>query len=273
MNARFGALALLALVLVFPASTSLGALADGIKWQEGPSEAHMRDRADLKLPDGYIFADGKDTRQLMEKMQNPTNGSEVGFVAPKSMKWYAVFEVADVGYVKDDDKNKLDATAMLDSIRKGTEASNAERRKRGWAEMTIVGWQQAPRYNEATHNLEWAIKGESNGSQVINYNTRMLGRDGYMRVTLVCGPDELPATLPEFKQVLGGFQFSKGHSYAEFRKGDKMAKYGLTALVVGGGAAVAAKSGLFKFLGKGIIVIIAAIGAFLKKLFGRRSEA
>jgi len=44
--------------------------------------------------------------------------------------------------------------------------------------MAIIGWEQQPATTKATHNLEWAIRGESEGAPVINYNTRLLGRGG-----------------------------------------------------------------------------------------------
>ena len=56
---------------------------------------------------------------------------------------------------------------------------NAER---GWPELKIIGWQQVPRYNPTTNNLEWAIYGESEGKPVVNWNTRLLGRKGVMKV-------------------------------------------------------------------------------------------
>jgi hypothetical protein len=52
-----------------------------------------------------------------------------------------------------------------------------------------------------------------------------------------------------------------------------MAEYGLSALIVGGAAAAAAKSGAFKGLAKligvGVLGVIGVVGAGLKKLFRR----
>jgi uncharacterized membrane-anchored protein len=208
----------------------------------------------------------------MESMQNPTSGRELGFLIEMGSDWFILFEFDDTGYVPDDEKAKLDADAMLKSIRAGTEAGNVERRKKGWPEMTITGWETPPRYNDATKNLEWAIRGESQGSSVVNHNTRLLGREGVMRVTLVADPDKLPEAMPRFETLIAGYGYKEGHRYAEFKKGDKMAKYGLTALVVGGASAVAVKSGLFKWLWKGLIVAGVAIAAFVKKFFGGKSE-
>ena len=80
--------------------------------------------------------------------------------------------------------------------------------------------------------------------------------------------------------MLEGFDYKAGNKYSEYKKGDKVAKYGIAALVVGGGAAVAAKTGLFavffKFLAKGgkavwigIVAVFAGIWAGIRRLFGR----
>lgn len=243
---------------------------DRVKWQKGPSLAKLGEVAEVQVPDGYAFADANDTRLLLEAMQNPTDGTELGFLAPQTLDWFLVFEFDKTGYIKDDEKNTLDADAMLQSIQKGTEVANHERSKRGWPSLNVTGWAQAPRYNPVTHNLEWAIKGESAGHTVINWNTRLLGREGVMKVTLVTDPSILNETLPHYETLIGGFSYQAGHRYAEFRQGDKVAAYGLSALVVGGATAVAAKTGLLKYLWKALVVGCLAALAFVKRLFSRK---
>jgi uncharacterized membrane-anchored protein len=85
--------------------------------------------------------------------------------------------------------------------------------------------------------------------------------------------------LAAFRNVLGGCSFSTGQTYAEYRPGDKVAKYGLAALVVGGAAVGAAKFGLFAWAAvllkkawKLIIVAIAAVASFFRKLFRPRAR-
>lgn len=253
-------------------STSWDAL-PAVKFQKGPSTGELGTTAQVEVPSGYVFANGGDTRLIMEKMQNPTNGRELGFVAPAAEDWFAVFEFDPVGYVKDDEKDSLDADAMLESIKAGAEAGNKERLKRGWPTMTIIGWETPPRYDAVTHNLEWAIRGESEGLPVVNYNTRMLGRGGVMEVTLVTDPAKLAETLPKFKTMLSGFDFNQGQKYNEFRPGDKMAAYGLTGLIVGGGTAALVKSGAFKWIWKALVAAVVGIGAILKKFFSREKTA
>ncbi len=141
---------------------------EDIKWLKGPSLGDLGTTGQVQVPAGYVFAGAGDTRTIMEANQNPTTGRELGFVAPAGENWFAVFEYDAVGYVKDDEKHNLDADALLDSIKAGTEAGNKERAKRGWPAMTIIGWETPPRYDEITHNLEWAVRAESEGQPVVN---------------------------------------------------------------------------------------------------------
>lgn len=244
---------------------------EGVKWQNGPSVGTLGDTAQVKVPEGFVFAGANDTRIIMEANQNPLTGREMGFVAPANENWFAVFEFDDVGYVKDDEKDSLDSEALLESIKQGTEAGNKERLRRGWPIMTIVGWEQPPRYSEISHNLEWAVRAQSEGLPVINHNTRLLGRGGVMEVTLVTDPATLTETLPKFKKMLEGFEFNSGHRYAEFRAGDRTAAYGLTGLIVGGGTAALVKTGAFKWIWKALVAAGIGVAALVKKLFSRRN--
>jgi uncharacterized membrane-anchored protein len=73
--------------------------------------------------------------------------------------------------------------------------------------------------------------------------------------------------VPEFEGLLGGLTFVPGQKYSEFRAGDKIAEYGLTALIAGGAAAVALKSGLLAKLWKVIVVALVALASAMKRLF------
>ena len=245
---------------------------EGVTWQKGPSVGQLGINAEVKIPEGYIFAGARDTRTIMEENKNPISNRELGFVALADEDWFVVFEFSDTGYVKDDEKTSLDANAILESIKEGTAESNKERVRRGWPTMTILGWETAPRYNENTHNLEWAFRAESEGSPVINHNTRLLGREGVMEVTLVTNPETLAETLPKFRKMLEGFEFKDGHRYAEFSAGDKTAAYGLTGLIVGGGAVALVKTGAFKWLWKLLVAGAVGLSALVKKLFSRNKS-
>ncbi len=251
-----------------------------IKWTKGPTTASLKDIAELQVPAGYILADAAGTKKLLAAMGNPTSDAEMGLLMPTNRDWFVVFEFDRSGYVKDDDKDKLDPDPMLKAIQRGNEQGNKERKKMGVPPMTILGWEQPPKYNPETHNLEWAIRGESEGKLIVNYNTRLLGRKGVMQVSLVVEPEKLAATMPAYQVVLQDYSFKTGEKYAEYRSGDKVAKYGLAALVTGGAAVVAVKSGLLSmllvFAKKLWVLLVAGVAAvinFFKRLInggGRR---
>lgn len=254
---------------------------DKVAWQHGPSLAKIDKWAEIRVPASYVFANGSDTRLLMEAMGNPATNTEVGFLSPDTLEWMVVFEFDEVGYIKDDEKDSLDADAILASIRRGTEESNKERKAKGFSALHVVGWDIKPRYNEITHNLEWATRlKDDNGDLILNHNTRLLGRKGVMRVTLVVEPQKLTAVLPAYSKLLDEFSFKKGQAYSEFSQGDKIAQYGLTALIAGGAGAAAAKLGFFKLIAKFWKVVVLSVVAFfatiwskIKGFFGRKNQA
>jgi len=247
----------------------------GVEFQKGPTLGLLGDQAGVSVPEGYIFTGPAGTQKLMELMHNPVGGNEVGFLAPKDMAWFVVFEYDNTGYVKDDEKDKIDAAALLDSFKKGTEAGNKVRKERGWDTLEIIGWETPPAYNPTTHNLEWATRAKSgSGELVVNHNIRLLGREGVMSAILVADPGQIAASADLTRQLLtAGYQFNKGKTYAEFKKGDKLAEYGLMGLMTAGAGVVAVKSGLLGKLWKLIIIPIAAAGAWLKKLFKRNDTS
>ncbi|MBC2603702.1 DUF2167 domain-containing protein [Puniceicoccus vermicola] len=256
--------------------SALSAFSQEIEWIEGPATASIGDIAEINVPEGYVFTGADGTKRLMEAMQNPVSNTELGFLAPASVfeggedSWYVVFEFDSIGYVKDDQKDDLDADAILKSIRAANQEANKMRVARGWPELHVVGWAVRPNYNPQTNNLEWATRVSANdGEDSINYNTRLLGRKGVMAVTLVTGVDAFSGVKTSYEQSLAGFSFVKGERYAEWKSGDKIAQYGLTGLVVGGGAAIAAKTGLLAKFWKILIIPFLAIGAFIKKIFKR----
>lgn len=242
-----------------------------LSWVEGPTIVNVGVNAKFMVPANYVFLHPADTQRIMELMQNPSSGKE-SYFGPKDMRWFAIFEYEETGHVPDDEK--IDATALLHSIQQNTEAGNTERVKRGWAPMTILGWRYQPFYDPATKRLEWAIDAQSGNDRVINYNTRILGRTGVTSATLVAHPSILQTAVPEFKSAVSGYEFIQSQRYAEFKEGDRVAEFGLAALIAGGAAAVATKKGFWAIIAgfftaawKFIAVALAGLFAWLRSIF------
>lgn len=245
-----------------------------LDWIKGPAAVTAEGNAKLTIPEQYVYLDARNTSKFLEMQHNLGNGREV-MVAPRNLQWMAYLEFADEGYVKDNEK--IDAPALLKTLKENTENANAERQRRGWGALHVVDWAAAPVYNTTTKRLEWATILESQDGRAVNFSTKILGRRGYTSVIMVTDPANLGDAESSLNHVLTGYAFNAGETYADWRSGDKVAKYGLAALIVGGVAAVAAKKGLFSvFAGflavawKFIAAAAVAGMAWLRRVFAKK---
>ncbi|HEY0823016.1 MAG TPA: DUF2167 domain-containing protein [Ramlibacter sp.] len=247
----------------------------------GPATVALRDQASLKLPEGYLYIPTPAATQVMQAMGNRSDPRLVGVVFPAANDpWFVAIKFVQEGYVKDDDARDWKPDDLLDSLREGTEAANAERTKRGFPAIDVVGWAEPPRYDSATHRLVWSASSRERGQgasadQGVNYNTYALGREGYISLNLITDLDKLATYRPNALQLLGALEYNEGKRYADFNGStDKVAAYGLATLVAG---AAAKKLGFFAlllaFAAKFAKVLVVAGGALvwgLLKFFGRR---
>jgi len=252
---------------------------DRLGWLNGPGTGKLGGRAAIRFPADFRFLESKDTTRFLRLTGNNPDGDETGLLQSKKDEWWVIFQFEEIGYVKDDEKNDLNADKLLDSYRKGAESMNERRKDEGVPPINIVGWHVAPNYNDQTKNLEWSVEAESHGEKFVNYNVRLLGRKGVTKITLIEDREKIDATLPKFREILKSHGYTSGESYAEYRQGDKIAKYGLGALVLGGTVAAAAKFGLlgpvilfFKKGWKLVVLGVAAVGTWLKKLFSGKKR-
>jgi len=245
----------------------------GLGWVHGPADANIGGLATITVPKGLSFLDGPNTRKFLELNLNPPRDNHYT-LSSQDLSWFAVFYFESAGYVKDDEK--LDPDALLKSLQGSDDRANAERKRLSMPAINTVGWHVPPHYDPETKRLEWGVKLRQSdvGTDVVNYTIRILGRRGVMHVTLVSDPQELDKDIVAFKGALGGYGFVAGEKYAEFKAGDRVAEYGLAALVLGGAAAVATKTGfgkaLIKFIGIGVVALFGAVAAFFRK-FARRT--
>ena len=233
--------------------------------------------AEIKVPAGQTFVGQPGAGKFALETKND-GGERWAGVIILSDDGFIVFEFDPVGYIKDADKEKIDADGLMTSMKAGDEAMNKQRKAKGWPTISVDGWAEKPYYDPQTKNLTWAInlKGES-GRTSINHEVRLLGREGVMRATLVCGPEDFAKAKQGVNPLLAGYTFTTGNTYAEWKPGDKVAAYGLAGLIAGGAVLGAAKMGWLAKFGKGIFVVIAAVIAGVWKVVtsifggGRRS--
>ena len=246
-----------------------------LNWIKGPTTVAVGDNARLVIPEGYVFLDAANTARYDELNENLSDGKEV-MVAPADLHWSSFLEFDAGGYVKDDDR--IDADALLKSLKENTERANQEREKRGWPALHIQGWAAPPAYNRDSRRLEWATTLQSQGGTGVNFFTKILGRRGHTSVVMVAAPGELAEAEGSLNRILDGYAFNSGESYAEWKTGDKVAEYGLAALVLGGAAAIATKKGLWAVIAtfmaaawKAVAAAVVALGAWLRGRFKKQA--
>lgn len=257
-----------------------------VPWQEGPTKVDLGHDLDLDLPEPYVFLGMPDAGRLLEKLGNFHNETLLGVVASKSEEadWFVTIRYEDEGFIKDDEEIKSDE--ILEAIREGTEEGNKERVERGFKELHVEGWAEPPRYEKGLHHLVWALNARTVDGVSVNYNTRVLGRHGYVAVNLVTDPEKLAGNKPVAAALLAATTFRSGSRYEDFNeKTDKVAEFGLIGLVLGGaglGAAKLVKVGLLAKFGKVIlaaliagkkafIALLLGVGAFFKRIFSGKA--
>lgn len=244
--------------------------------------------AKLDLPPTFRYLDPKDSeRLLVQGWGNPPGGEPpLGMIIPTAVNpltregWGVVITYDKDGHVHDDDADSIDYADLLKEMQDSMAEANVERKKLGYGAMTLVGWAETPSDDKAQHKLYWAkeLKNEGEAEHGLNYNVRVLGREGVLVLNAVASMNQIANVKTEMRNVTAFTDFTPGNRYADFNEDtDKVAEYGLATLVAGG---VAAKLGFFGKLfallvafKKLIFVGVLALGAWLFKFLRREKSA
>jgi len=262
-------------------------LVKGLKYQQGEI-ALKGGLARLTVPTEFKYLGPDDAETVLVKLWgNPPSGEKtLGLLMPASLTplssncWVVTIEYVEDGYVSDKDAGKINYDDLLKQMQKGAVESNKKRSEKGYPTVELLGWAATPRYDAVTHKLYWAkrLRFEGETGDTLNYDIRMLGRRGVLVLSAVSSLDQLGEIEKETPQILGMVDFKEGNRYADFDpKVDKVATYGIAALVAGG---IAAKMGFFKLIWvfvlaakKFIIIALVAIAAWFRKIFGKTKNA
>ncbi|WP_293368686.1 DUF2167 domain-containing protein [Nevskia sp.] len=257
----------------------------GAALQRGPQDVRLRDQGLLKLPGGYGFVPLEEARKLMEALGNSVDKRFVGLIFPVGQpdaNWMMTLDFDPAGYIRDDDAREWNADDMLKSLREGTLAGNERRRALGYPGLEVTQWIEPPNWDAANQRLVWSLEARDIGAEVgapgtVNYNTYVLGREGYFEMNLITSSAEIERYKPDARSLLAAVAFDEGKRYADFKPDtDKVATYGLAALV---GGVAAKKLGLLAVIGvflakfaKVIILAVAGFGALAAKFVrGKKS--
>lgn len=244
--------------------------------------------ATLNLPASFRYLAPADAaRVLSDFWGNPPGQETAGMLVPSAISladpersWAIVLQYEAEGYVSDADAQEIDYTELLAEMKEGTAAENDAREEQGYGRVELVGWAEAPRYDAAAHKMHWAkeIAFSDAPEHTLNYDVRVLGRNGVLTMQAVANMSQLADIKPGMSEALAAVEFDQGARYADFNPDtDKVAGYGLAALVAGG---IAAKTGLLSKLlvlllafKKLVIGGVVLLGYGIMKLLGRKKAA
>ena len=290
MRFRPFAAALACVLLAAPALAQEGDAAEAAQTRALLSSLHFQTgdialtdaNAHLRVQPGFRYLGHDDTRRVLEDLWgNPPDDEVLGLLVPDNApldsdhSWAVLVTYSDEGYVSDADASKIDYTQMLADMKTETHEANEERKDAGYGSVELIGWAQPPHYDAATKKIYWAKELEFDGGEqhALNYDIRVLGRGGYLSLNAIAGMNDLALVRDGMTRVLPMAEFDSGHRYADYKPGsDKLAAYGLAALIGGG---IAAKAGLFAKLGvlllagkKFVILFLIGAAVLAKKIFG-----
>lgn len=237
--------------------------------------------AKLKVPENFYYLSPADTeRVLTEAWGNPAGSETLGMLFPDGLTpldrgaWGVTIEYSEDGYVDDSDAKDIDYAEMLSDMQDETRAENEDRVAAGYEAIDLVGWAAQPFYDEMSHKLHWAqeLKFGEAEENTLNYNIRVLGRKGYLRLNFIADMEQLPEIEQNLESVLAMAEFNDGYRYDQFDpEYDKMAAYGIGGLVAG---KVLAKTGFLAvaliFLKKFGVYIFFGLAFLVGKLFKRK---
>lgn len=261
-------------------------LAEGLKYEQG--EITLKGGlAKIQVPEQFRYLGPEDAQIVLEKLWGnpPSDEPPLGMLFPSGStattpdSWAVVIQFEESGYVKDEDAHTIDYDDLLKKMRASVTEENKQRAEQGYPTVDLIGWAAPPRYDATAKKLYWAKELNFQGSaeHTLNYNIRMLGRRGVLELNAIASVAQLPEIEQAAPTILAMVDFQDGHRYADFdSKTDKVATYGIAALVAGG---VLAKTGFLKVViaaiiaGKKFVIIgLIALAALVKKLFFARKE-
>ncbi|HTE24357.1 DUF2167 domain-containing protein [Flavitalea sp.] len=253
-----------------------------LRWQHGTVEL-AGGVAKLNVPQKFKFLNSEQSKFVVEELWGnlPQEGI-LGTLFPADTdpftegSYVFIISYDSMGYVKDDDAEKIDYADILKGMKEDQVEANKQRQAAGASTIEIIGWAAIPYYDKTNKTLHWAknLKVEGAEENTLNYTVMVLGRNGILHMNAVSTMSELATVKASIPEVLKIPSFTDGNAYKDFDpKADKIAAWTIGGLVAG---KVLAKAGLFVFLlkfWKLLLIGIVAIGAFIKKfVMGKKKE-
>jgi uncharacterized membrane-anchored protein len=242
----------------------------------------------LNVPKGFKFLNNEQSNYVLSTLWgNPPQKDILGVIFPENGGPFAEHSYAfvltfdEMGYVKDEDADKINYDDLLKQMQKEEVEENAARKKEGYGSIHMKGWASKPYYDKNNKVLHWAknlqFENQEDGN-TLNYEVRILGRKGVLSMNAVASMNDLDSVKKDIDKVLTIPSFTSGNTYKDFdSKTDNIAAWTIGGLVAG---KVLLKVGFWGIIAKFfvaawkfILIGLVAVWGAIKKFFGKKTDA
>ena len=240
-----------------------------LDWKEAGNYPLPLSNSTLILPEEHVVLIGKDADALRVFWGDSPNPSIEAISYTAQHTEPVIFSFHSEGYISLEDWSDVDPQALLQSYIENTERENKERKQKGLRSLHVLGWLQEPTLDKETHTVYWALEAVANGDEehFVNSFALRLGRFGYEELIWITDKKSYISKGGELDLMLKAHSFDKGFRYTDYVSGDKVAAYGIAALVAASiGVKVLKTGGLLLLIKKFGAVFIAACAAVFYKI-------
>ena len=184
----------------------------------------------------------------------------------------------DDGYIKLDDWKNLKPDDLIKEKRENAKINNKDREAIGIALIDDVQWIDYPDLNKDTNSISYSFKVSwSDGDENMNKYLIILGRKGYTEFEILSeysNENEFNAAKNLSQILQNNFKYNAELEYRDYKPGDKVAVYGIAALVATslGVKGLAKAGGLLLALKKFWFILLFPFIFLFKLITGRNKK-
>jgi uncharacterized membrane-anchored protein len=233
----------------------------------------------LNVPAGFKYLGTEQSKYVVEELWgNLPQENLQGMLFPENSdpfddsSYAYIITYSASGHVKDGDAKDIDYDDLMKDMKADDAEENKKRKLMGSPGLYTEGWAAKPYYDDNKKVLHWALDLRSEGADehTLNYKIISLGRKGMLTMNAIAGINQLSVVKADVDKVINMAQYTEGNTYKDFDSNvDEVAAYTVGGLVAG---KVLLKIGFFAKFWKLILLGVAAIGAWLVKMFKKKKE-
>ncbi|KYP15727.1 DUF2167 domain-containing protein [Flavihumibacter sp. CACIAM 22H1] len=180
----------------------------------------------MKVPSGYYFIDANQSRYILETVWGNVPDEEVlgmivrsDFLPSEINNDYSfVISYSPTGYIPTGQTTDFDHRELLEEVQNQLQESNKKRLEKGFNALQAEKWIMVPYFDSYKKAVYWATELKVNGSDesLVNYNLRLLGKNGVLKINAVGTIDQLPAIKKVLPYLLAQTSFIEGFRYEDY---------------------------------------------------------